>query len=104
MEKLHISSHWLATGEGGIFQSEVEREFYRRLNSLKAATSGANIEGLTDSQQFTLQQILFAYESGMTEPLKTLLAGVLAHDEKLLLERYRAAPQTLRTVVLKMLE
>lgn len=35
VEKLHVSSDWLLTGEGPIFQEEGEKEFMRRLGHAK---------------------------------------------------------------------
>lgn len=39
--KLHVRGDFLATGEGPIFQSESEREFYRRMEAVKTATAMA---------------------------------------------------------------
>ena len=101
VEKLYVSSHWLAVGEGEVLQSPQEREFYRRLSSLRAATTGSNVEGLSDKQKTTFQQILFAYESGITDSLQDLLADVLAADERVLLERYRGSPQAVKDAALR---
>jgi DNA-binding Xre family transcriptional regulator len=101
VEKLHVSDRWLATEEGDVLQTSQEQEFYRRLAGVKKSAQGANVDGLTDRQKTTLQQILFAHETGITDSLRDLLADTMSADEKMLLERYRASPQAVKDAALR---
>ncbi|MGZ5055466.1 MAG: hypothetical protein ACXWAT_11070 [Methylobacter sp.] len=91
IRKLHIRGDWLATGEGPMLQSEGEREFYRRLDSVKSATQTASNVELPEAKQQLLQELLFYAQAGDINALTAALANceVVSKDESALLDHYR---------------
>lgn len=91
VKKLNIRGDWLVTGDGPMLQSDKEREFQRRVDSLKNASEQAANSGLDTAQQRLLQEILFYAEAGnIGELAKRLVA--LSPDELALVENFRACP------------
>lgn len=97
---LKIRGDWLATGEGPMFQSKNEQAFTNSLDILRAATEMAtSMTRLSQPQQLTLQEIIYATVKKDVATLEKSLNNVLSQAEANLLDNYRGSSEEGKRVV-----
>lgn len=104
IRKLHVRAHWLATGEGPMFESESERAFTSRIDKLGPVSKIAAKFGLSESEAHLLTEILFYTETGNVQRLRETMSkfAELSPKESALLNYYRSSSEEARDALMKM--
>lgn len=98
VQALNLSAHWLATGEGEMFNPDGGAQFGEMLMQLKLCARRVNELGLTGSEAIAARDIAHGVAVGKLGIVKSgfLTLNPLSPDETVLIGLYRKANEDVR--------